>query len=93
MYDLFHYHVAIFIKFFESFAGNKTTLRHFKQQESFMNLKNGFSNEYHYSHGTGRSTRQGVWLSEKLVKRFLNGGNACEREIGKRDGKRRIIMR
>lgn len=59
-----------------------------KMQHGLLNAIIGY-----FSHGTGRSTRQGVWLSEKLVKRFLNGGNACKGEIGKRNDKCTIIMR
>lgn len=30
-------------------------MRHFKQRESFLNMNNGFSNEYRYSHKTSKT--------------------------------------
>ena len=62
-----------------------------------MNMNNGVSNEYHYSHkmqslviSLKAQADQGVWLSEKLTKCLFNG--ECERELRERADKRRIIM-
>lgn len=75
---------SYFSKVFRKFCSNKTTLGHFEQRESFMNMNNGFSNAVSlFTQNATWSLECNHWLFFSRYRQKHSPGCLAERKASK----------